>query len=1233
MPAEQLNIKIKLDIDELNSNVRKAKTQLKQVADTAEHSIPKITTESNKASRALKDVSEEGGKLKRTLNDIGNKAKTSLSGIVGEGNKLTTLFQRLGIAGRAANAGMSVDDTNASLEEMKGTMETIASIDIFGALSTQASKFARIIDGIKIKKSMKTDLKALCDYYTKTIRMEMADHQLAYEEGYLDDDEAREWGDAIVDKVKKAQRAYKQATDQMKAATKAVRMEVSKLTSTFITLTTAIVGVVLPINALSVSKMAAEIDVAAQRAGFSAQAYQEWSYVLDRAGVEAGELVEVMKTLTESQVDVIGGSKDMIAAYEQLGISAAEVASLNQQQLWERTIAALQNMENATMRNAVAYQIFGEDAAKLTTVFNMNNQQTQSLISTYNALGATMSADLIKKSNQLQAAVVSLKAAWQGLRNTLAQAVIPAVVAVVNVLTKAIIIVNTFLQVIFGLDLSPAINNMNAGFSAGSGAADDYADSVGGAAGALEKLRRATMGFDELNKLPGQDSGSGGGSGGSGGSFGGGGGISMPTTSVFDEATNDLVAFREKVMDFMEKWKTQLQIVAGALGGLTIAGLLGSFGNLIGLGDEFLGIISSIKQTAGAVITITLQYMAVNEFLDNYLDGEGFKNWIYAALSTALGSLILWSMWGATGLAIGLGITAFVSLDAIFENGGITNIESGVVALTGIATAIAAISFAWKGLGMSAIIANIGAFIALLKEGNSIGSVLAATFPKVAGVVASIGTAFSSATGYISGAVKAVGTFLGSLSGSTVAIAVAAIAAIASTAYYLYENWETVVGVVKRFFELSIAPKLEEIKQRWEEIKTALSGMGEAFMNAIPEGARQLLIQVGDWLANLVKQVKDFIEQTSLLSVVATVFEFVGGIIAGVVGAVVAPAIAAITELITGLITFITGVVQIISGLVSGLINLIVGLITGDFAAVVDSVKLIWDGIVNLFKGGYEATIGVVVSFVQGIIDWFVSLWDELVGHSIVPDMINAIVEWFKGMPAKVFAAVAEFVSGVLTRVKGLWTDITTWFKSNVEPKFQKSYWMTKFDTIRQAASEKLEAAKQLFTSIWSSITSWFSSSVAPKFTSTYWATKFNSIKDGAKTVLNNLIGIIEKAANSIVGKVNSISFTAPSWVPGYGGKTIGFNLKTISIPRLANGGITTGSTIANIGEKGTEMVLPLTGTQGSAWMDMLADKIASRNQTPSKIVLSVDGRELGWAAINNINGITAQTGGLQLVL
>lgn len=1233
MPAEQLNIKIKFDISDLTAGVKKAKTKLGEVATAAKRNIPHINTESKKASKSLVDVSEAGSKVKKTLDSIGSKAKSSLSSLTTESGKITSAFQKMGLAGRAASTGINVDGTTTSLDEMKDTMENIARIDLFGALAAQSHRFTNVFKGVKNAVIQVKESLALLKIQSQKVLEHWEDYKADLNFG-MDTDVAKARLELINNEFRKLDKERKKVFKNLLLSIKAVGLELMKLVKTLAMVGAAFTAFVLPINAFSISKMAHEIDVAAQRVGFSAQAYQEWTYVLNRAGIEASELVEVMKTLTEAQIDVIKGEKEFVAAFEMLGMTQEQVASMSQEQLWNATITALQNMEDATMRNVVAQRIFEEDMSKLTPLLNMTNQQTQSLISTYNALGATMSADLIKKSNQLQAAVVNLRAAWQGLRNTLAQAVIPAVITVVNVLTKAIIIVNTFLQVIFGFDLTPALNNMNAGFSGGSGAADDYADSVGGAASALEKLRRATMGFDELNKLPSQDTGSGGGSSGSGGgSFGGGGGISIPTNSVFDEATNDLVAFREKVMAFMEKWKTQLQVIAGALGGLTIAGLLGSFGNLIGLGDNFLGIIQSIKQTAGAVITITLQYMAVNEFLDNYLDGEGFKNWIYAALSTALGSLILWSMWGATGLAIGLGITAYVSLDAIFEEGGITNIESGVVALTGVATAIAAISFAWKGLGISAILGNIGAFISLLWEGNKITAVLAAAFPKLAGVVASIGTAFGSITGYITGAFKAVSSFIGSLISGTTLATVGIIAAIASAAYFLYENWEKVSNAVKRFFELAIVPKLEQIKQKWEEIKAALATMGDAFMNAIPEGARQLLINVGNWLANLVKQVKDFIEQSTLLGIVADIFEWVGAAIFSVVGGVIAVAISTLTTLIMGVVSVITGAVEVISGVVSTCVNVVVGLITGDFAAAKESVQLIWDGIVNIFRGAVEMTVGVVAGFVQSILDWFISLWDELVGHSIVPDMINAIVEWFAGMPAKVFAAVAEFVSGVITRVKGLWTDITTWFKSNVAPKFEKSYWMTKFDTIRQAANEKLEAAKQLFTSIWSSITSWFSANVSPKFTASYWAGKFESIKSGAKTVLNSLIGVIEKAANSIVGKVNSISFRAPDWVPKYGGKTIGFSLKTISIPRLANGGITTGSTIANIGEKGTEMVLPLTGTQGSAWMDMLADKIASRNQSPSKIVLSVDGRELGWAAINNINGITEQTGGLQLVL
>ena len=85
-------------------------------------------------------------------------------------------------------------------------------------------------------------------------------------------------------------------------------------------------------------------------------------------------------------------------------------------------------------------------------------------------------------------------------------------------------------------------------------------------------------------------------------------------------------------------------------------------------------------------------------------------------------------------------------------------------------------------------------------------------------------------------------------------------------------------------------------------------------------------------------------------------------------------------------------------------------------------------------------------------------------------------------------------------------------------------------------------------------------------------------------------------------------------------------------IPALAEGGIAIGETLARIGEGGRkEAVLPL--EQNTEWLDMLADRLAARSAAPSKIILNVDGKELGWASINGINNITRQTGTLQLAL
>lgn len=81
----------------------------------------------------------------------------------------------------------------------------------------------------------------------------------------------------------------------------------------------------------------------------------------------------------------------------------------------------------------------------------------------------------------------------------------------------------------------------------------------------------------------------------------------------------------------------------------------------------------------------------------------------------------------------------------------------------------------------------------------------------------------------------------------------------------------------------------------------------------------------------------------------------------------------------------------------------------------------------------------------------------------------------------------------------------------------------------------------------------------------------FGMIVNLAKVPINAVISAI----NWVISKINSISVTIPDWVPGVGGKTLGFNIPTI--PALAAGGVATAPTLAMIGEGGEpEAVLPL---------------------------------------------------------
>lgn len=81
----------------------------------------------------------------------------------------------------------------------------------------------------------------------------------------------------------------------------------------------------------------------------------------------------------------------------------------------------------------------------------------------------------------------------------------------------------------------------------------------------------------------------------------------------------------------------------------------------------------------------------------------------------------------------------------------------------------------------------------------------------------------------------------------------------------------------------------------------------------------------------------------------------------------------------------------------------------------------------------------------------------------------------------------------------------------------------------------------------------------------------FGELANIAKAPINAVISVI----NMVLSKINEMKISIPDWVPGVGGKTLGFNIPQITM--LATGGIATAPTLAMVGEGGEpEAVLPL---------------------------------------------------------
>lgn len=281
-----------------------------------------------------------------------------------------------------------------------------------------------------------------------------------------------------------------------------------------------------------------------------------------------------------------------------------------------------------------------------------------------------------------------------------------------------------------------------------------------------------------------------------------------------------------------------------------------------------------------------------------------------------------------------------------------------------------------------------------------------------------------------------------------------------------------------------------------------------------------------------------------------------------------------------------------------------------------------WSVVKDYFQGIWDKIEETAEDVTEAVGDFWDDAWD------VVEEAWNGATGWFQGIWDKISGgassssgSTSSSFSNAWSAIKTAWGGVTNWFSgiwSGITGVFAnvKSWFGEKFGGAVTAIQEKWAGIKDWFAQKWAGITSVFTTagqSIGSSITT--------ALKNSFNTFMSNAVGKI----NNFIGRLNS-AIDLINKIPGVNIGKIG----TLSVPQLAKGGIVTDSILANIGERGKEAVLPLENNTG--WMDVLADRIAARSNA-TRVVLQVDGRELGWATIENINAITKQTGGLQLVL
>lgn len=300
-----------------------------------------------------------------------------------------------------------------------------------------------------------------------------------------------------------------------------------------------------------------------------------------------------------------------------------------------------------------------------------------------------------------------------------------------------------------------------------------------------------------------------------------------------------------------------------------------------------------------------------------------------------------------------------------------------------------------------------------------------------------------------------------------------------------------------------------------------------------------------------------------------------------------------------------------------------VGKIIMDFVG--DVLKPLW----NTWENVFQSIMGLLSDFLKFATPIFSTILDILgpvfkLALTLLRGVFDMVFAAIRGIIERADKTICERVNNIreLFRNLGEWMEGTFGFK-----------WKNVFETVKNAVKAFRDYVGPIINSL-EVVFMGLANFIGGVFSGN-WRRAWFGVRQIFESIVSGLSHIFKAPLNFMIDGINKFlsgigKIKIPDWVPGVGGK--GFSIPRI--PRLAKGGIVSASTIANIGEAGTEAVIPLQrNTQG---LDMIAEKISERLSLSQndgtgatyviKLVLD-DGRVITKMVIDNIKDYEARTG------